>query len=232
MGMLVANTASENIVYQSGFCSSGSINGVFTLQLDSSLRHNLLLNIYKPSLGSLWRRWNHRKKSDSAFRKIYDLQARSWWSNGCNSTVLDDMHGSYGEAASLSYCSTRGQFWWENMCVGDLLTLLLFHQQAHPCQIWQLVCTSDKKQRFATVATRSPSLFNRKQDANSKPLLISEESNHWIRQSLSRPWKGLTKPEIWIPCFKCATSGNCTMNTTVHGLHRFWSQNHASQILL
>ena len=47
MGMLVANTRSENIVYQSGFCSSGSIN-VFTLQLDSSLRHNLLLKTYEP----------------------------------------------------------------------------------------------------------------------------------------------------------------------------------------
>ena len=40
---------------------------------------------------------------------------------------LDDMHGSYGEAASLLYCSTRGRFWWENVCVGVLLTLLVFH---------------------------------------------------------------------------------------------------------
>ena len=101
------------------------------------------------SLGWLWRRWNHGRKSDAAFRKIHDLQAESlWWSNGCNSTVLDDMHGSYREAASLSYCSTRGQFWWENGCVGVLLTLLLTHQQAQPCQTWQLVCTSDKKQTF------------------------------------------------------------------------------------
>ena len=80
-----------------------------------------------------------------------DLQAESsWWPNGCNSTVLDDMHWSYGEAASLSYCTTRGQFWWENVCMGVRLTLLLFHQQAQPCQAWQLVCTSDKKQRFTT----------------------------------------------------------------------------------
>ena len=152
--------------------------------------------------------------------------------DGCNSTVLDDMHGSYGEAASLSYCSTIEQFWWENVCVGVLLTLLLFHQQAQPCQTWQLLCTSDKKQRYTTVATRSSSLFNSKQGTTSEPLLISEESNHWIRQSLSEPWEGLTKPEIWIPCCKCATSGNSMMDTTAHGLHKFWSQNHASQILL
>ena len=32
-----------------------------------------------------------------------------------------------------------------------------------------------------TVATRSSSLFNRKQDTISEQLLISEEKNHWIR---------------------------------------------------
>ena len=83
--------------------------------------------------------------------KIYDLQAESLWcSNGYTSTILDDIPGSYEVVVSLWYCSVRGHFWWENVCMGVFLTLLLFHQQAQPCQVWQLVCTSDKKQRFTT----------------------------------------------------------------------------------
>ena len=104
-----------------------------------------------------------------------------------------------------------------------------------------------KKQIHYTAATRS-SLFNRKQDTTSTQLLNSEESNHWIRMpkpwavledslltmmhSLIGPWGGLNNLKIWIPCCKCALSGNSTMCTTAHGLHKFWSQNHASQMLL
>ena len=46
---------------------------------------------------------------------------------GITPQFLDDIPGSYGEAASLSYCSARGQYWWENVCVGVLLTPLMFH---------------------------------------------------------------------------------------------------------
>ena len=46
---------------------------------------------------------------------------------GITSQFLDDIPGSYGEAASLSYCSARGQYWWENVRVGVLLTPLIFH---------------------------------------------------------------------------------------------------------
>ena len=46
---------------------------------------------------------------------------------GITPQFLDDIPGSYREAASLSYCSARGQYWWENVCVGVLLTPLLFH---------------------------------------------------------------------------------------------------------
>ena len=109
--------------------------------------------------------------------KIYYLQAESlWWSNGYTFPVLDDIPGFYEEVASLPCCSVRGQFWWKNVCVGVLLTLLLFHQQAQPCQIWQLVCTSDKRQIHYTVAMRSSSLFDRNPDTTSKQLLISEEN--------------------------------------------------------
>ena len=46
---------------------------------------------------------------------------------GITPQFLDDIPGSYGEAASLSYCSAREQYWWENVCVGVLHTPLLFH---------------------------------------------------------------------------------------------------------
>ena len=46
---------------------------------------------------------------------------------GVTPQILDDVSGSYGEAASFSYCSARGQSWWDHVCVAVLLTLLLFH---------------------------------------------------------------------------------------------------------
>ena len=61
---------------------------------------------------------------------------------------------------------------------------------------------------------------------------VLEDSLLKMMQSLTGPWEGLSKPEIWIPCCKCATLGNSTMCTTAHGLYKFWSQNRASQMLL
>ena len=125
--------------------------------------------------------WVDCDKDRTIEENLYDLQAESLWrSNGYTSTVFDDIPGSYEEVASFSYCSVRGQFWWENVCVGVFLTLLLFHQQAQPCQIWQLVCTSDKKRRFTTQWQWDhplSSIANGKRDGTSKQLLISEENN-------------------------------------------------------
>ena len=37
---------------------------------------------------------------------------------GTTPQILDDIPGSYGEAASILYCSAKEQLWWENVCVG------------------------------------------------------------------------------------------------------------------
>ena len=152
------------------------------------------------SLNWLWQRWNHWRKPDTAFRKIYDLQAESlWWSNGYNSTVLDDIPGSYGEAAH-------------------------FHTAVQECNFDGRICAWELPDMTAglhirwetdihyTVAIRSSSLFNHKRDTTSKQLLISEEKQSLnknaksmgvvkdflltMMQSLIGPWEGLTKPKI------------------------------------
>ena len=114
------------------------------------------------------------------------------------------------------------------------------HWQAQSWQIWQLVCTSDKKQRFITTWRRD---FFSVQSQTRCNLQIAVDQRG--EQSLYKDAKivggvrgfcadndAVTKPENWIPCCKCATSGNSMMSTNAHGLHRSWSQINGSQMLL
>ena len=133
-------------------------------------------------------RRNNQGKSDAAFRKIFDLQAESsWWSNGYNFTVF----GWY------TWILWRGSIIFILQCKRAILMGECVRGSSSYSFNFPLISTTMpdvatgmfirwETEIHYTVATISSSLFNRKQDATSEQLLISEENNHWIRMPI--PW--------------------------------------------
>ena len=133
-------------------------------------------------------RWNNRGKSDAAFRIIYDLQAEKLrWSNGYNSTVFGWYIWILWKS-SITFILQRKRAIMMGECVRGsfsypftfpLTSTTMPNMAADIFVRWET-------EILYTVATRLPSLFNRKQDTTCEQLLISEENNKRIR--IPKPW--------------------------------------------
>ena len=125
--------------------------------------------------------------------------------------------------------------------MGVLLTLLLFHTNKHNHDRYGSWYVHQIRNRESL--QRGDGTFFSVQSQARYNLQIAVDQR--VEQSLYKDAKivggvrgfcadndAVTKPENWILCCKCATSGNSTMSTNAHGLHRSWSQINGSQMLL